>query len=50
MFRNLKKKTKENFNSKIESKIIFYSCPSFVFVLYIFIPPNLQIFEKNLHT
>ena len=48
MFRNLKKKTIENFNWKKDSKFYFSSCVSFVFVLYTLIFPYLLIFaEKN---
>ena len=51
MFRNLKKKTKKNFNWKKKSKFNFFSCLSFAFGLYTLTSDNLQIVLKNnLHT
>ena len=43
MFRNIKKKTKKDFNWKKKSNIIFLNCSSFVFALYTLISPNLKI-------
>ena len=50
MFRNLKKKTKKNFNWKIKSKIIFFWLPQFHYCpLNPYISKSTNHFEKNLH-
>ena len=46
MFRNPKKKTKKKSNWKKKSKKNS-SCPSFIFALYTFISPSLQIILKK---
>ena len=50
MFRNLRMKTKKIWIGKKVENNFFLSYPSFFFVLYTLISPNLQmILEKELH-
>ena len=50
MFKNLERKTKKfQLEKKVKNKF-FFSCLSFVFVLYTLISPNLQIILKKKFT